>query len=66
MRPDVKSDVQPRSRHRRVTGTAILAVLEERLHNLEAEVADVKGRVNNLIFLIVGTVVAQVILRLVE
>ncbi len=43
---------------------AFQAVVEERLRNLEAEVAEVKGRVNGLIFLIAGTVAAQVLLRL--
>jgi len=80
MRPDIEVEAEPRPRpdadarsgrpsgHRRrltVAGvTAFQAVVEERLRNLEAEVAEVKGRVNGLIFLIAGTVAAQVLLRL--
>jgi hypothetical protein len=40
--------------------------VEERLRALEREMAEVKGRVNGLIFLIAGTVVAQIILRLLQ
>jgi hypothetical protein len=47
-----------------VTGAAIQAVLEERLRNLEVQVIEVKDRVNGLTFVIVGTVIAQVLLRL--
>jgi len=37
----------------------------ERLRSLEQQVAEVKARVNGLLFLIAGTVVTQVILRLI-
>jgi hypothetical protein len=40
--------------------------VEERLRALEREMAEVKGRVNGLIFLIAGTVAAQIILRLIQ
>ena len=64
MRPDIEVEAEPRPRRRRATVAAFQAVVEERLRNLEAEVAEVKGRVNGLIFLIMGTVAAQVLLRL--
>ena len=51
---------------RRGSAAAFRAAVEERLRALEREMAEVKGRVNGLIFLIAGTVVAQVILRLIE
>lgn len=51
---------------RRGSAAAFRAAVEERLHALERETAEVKGRVNSLMFLIAGTVVAQVILRLIE
>lgn len=38
------------------------ALLEERLKGLERQVEELKGRVNGLIFLVVGAVVAQVVL----
>jgi hypothetical protein len=36
------------------------------LRNLEKQLDELKGRVNSLIFLIIGVVVTQVILRLVQ
>jgi vacuolar-type H+-ATPase subunit D/Vma8 len=40
------------------------AIAEERTRALEAEIADLKGRVNGLIFVLIGTVATQVIMRL--
>jgi vacuolar-type H+-ATPase subunit D/Vma8 len=45
---------------------AFHAVVEERLRNLEKQLDELKGRVNSLIFLIIGVVVTQVILSLVQ
>ncbi|HEU4760123.1 MAG TPA: hypothetical protein VFT91_09110 [Dehalococcoidia bacterium] len=50
----------------RVSAAAFRAAVQERLRQLEREVAEVKGRVNGLIFLVVGTVIAQVVLKLVR
>lgn len=43
---------------------AFRARVEERLRNLEGELADLKARVNGLLFFIAGTVIAQALLRL--
>jgi len=51
---------------RRGSAAAFRAAVEERLRALEREMAEVKGRVNGLIFLIAGTVAAQIILRLIQ
>ena len=40
--------------------------MELRLGNVERELGEVKGRVNGLIFLVAGTVVTQVVLKLVQ
>jgi hypothetical protein len=40
------------------------AVVDERLGNLERQLAELKGRVNGLLFLVAGTVLTQVIIRL--
>ena len=45
---------------------AFHAVVEERLRNLEKQLDEVKGRVNGLIFLIIGIVVTQFVLGLVR
>ena len=44
---------------------AFQAVVHERLRSLERQVDEVKGRVSGLIFLLAGTVAAQLVLRLV-
>ena len=46
------------------TDEAFRAVVDERLRSLERQLDEVKGRVNGLIFLLVGTVAAQFMLRL--
>ena len=41
------------------------ALLQERLRAVEAELAEQRNRVNGLLFLVVGTVLVQLLLRLV-
>lgn len=48
-----------------LSGAAFRAVVDQRLATLEEQVREVKGRVNGLIFLIAGTVTAQIVLRLI-
>ncbi len=43
---------------------AFRAVIDERLRSLERQLDEVKGRINGLIFLLAGTVAAQLILRI--
>jgi hypothetical protein len=63
-RADIEN-VRSRARSRRaVEEAAFRASVEERLRNLETEVADVKLRLNGLLFFIASTVLAQVILGL--
>jgi hypothetical protein len=47
---------------RRAQQTAA-AVAEERVRSLEAEVAELKGRVNGLVFVLIGAVATQVVIR---
>lgn len=49
---------------RRRAGMTARAVQEERLRRMEQDLTELRGRVNGLIFLAIGTVVAQVIVRL--
>jgi hypothetical protein len=50
----------------RSSSAAFHAVVEERLRSLEKQLDEVKGRVNSLIFLIVGVVITQVVLGLAQ
>jgi hypothetical protein len=49
----------------RVSAAEFRAATEQRLRSLEREVAEVKGRINGLIFVVGGAVITQVVLRLV-
>lgn len=73
--PDVLERALARFRRRPTDGSGISAhistaefraVTEQRLRNLEREVAEVKGRVNGLIFVVAGAVVTQVVLKLLQ
>jgi len=47
----------------RLSAAAFRAAVELRLANLEREVGDLKGRLNGLIFVVLGAVITQVVLR---
>jgi len=49
----------------RISAAAFRAAVELRLAGLEREVGELKGRLNGLIFVVLGAVIAQVVLRLV-
>jgi hypothetical protein len=51
------------TRPRRGEAAAFRARMEERLRNLEGQVEELKGRINGLLFFIAGTVIAQMLLR---
>lgn len=48
---------------RRTRQTAA-TIAEERVRSLEAEVTELKGRVNGLVFVLIGAVATQVVVRL--
>ena len=50
----------------RISAAEFRAVTEQRLRSLEREVADVKSRVNGLIFVVAGAVITQVVLKLLQ
>ena len=49
---------------RRRAGETTRAVQEERLRRMEQDLSELRGRVNGLIFLVAGTVITQIIVRL--
>ncbi len=50
----------------RISAAKFRAAAEQRLRSLEREVAEVKGRINGLIFVVTGAVLTQVVLKLVQ
>ncbi len=54
-KPRVRIEVSPES--------PFDVLLQERIASLEREIQEVKGRVNGLLFLVVGAVIVQVVLR---
>ncbi len=54
----------PREDVANLSAGAFRAVVDERLRSLERQLDELKGRVNGLLFLVAGTVLAQVIIRL--
>ena len=58
------AEEQEGGRTRRVSeAAAFRARVDERLRSLESEIAEVKARVNGLLFFIAATVMAQALLR---
>jgi hypothetical protein len=51
------------TRQRRGEAAAFRARVEERLRNLESQLAELKGRINGLLFFIAGIVIAQALIR---
>jgi hypothetical protein len=47
----------------RISAAAFRASVEQRLRNLERDSGDLKARLNGLIFLVAGTVITQVVLK---
>jgi len=41
------------------------AIVEQRLKNMEQELGEVRARLNGLIFLVIGVVIVEIVLRLV-
>ncbi len=50
----------------RISAAEFRAATEQRLRSLEREVAELKGRINGLIFVVASAVVTQVVLKLVQ
>ena len=58
-------DAEVKNGARRISeAAAFRARVDERLRSLEAEIAEIKTRINGLLFFIAGTVIAQALLRL--
>ncbi len=51
---------------RRISAAAFRAAVEQRLGNLERDIGELKGRLNGLIFVVMGAVITQVVLKIVQ
>lgn len=51
---------------KRMSGTAFRAAVEVRMHNLERDIGELKGRLNGLIFVVIGAVITQLLLKVVQ
>ena len=62
----LEAEVERLGRRSRGSGVeaAFRATVEQRLRSLDSELSEVKTRLNGLLFFIAGTVIAQVLLRL--
>ncbi len=47
----------------RISAAAFRAAVEQRLRSLERDIAEIKGRLNGLIFVVIGAVLTQVVLK---
>ncbi len=47
----------------RISAAAFRAAVQQRLRSLERDIGELKGRLNGLIFLVIGTVITQVVLK---
>ena len=50
----------------RISAAAFRAGMEQRMRNVERDLGELKTRLNGLIFLAVGTVLTQVLLKVVQ
>ena len=65
MAEGLTTDLERKNGERRVSeAAAFRARVEERLRSLESELAELKSRINGLLFFIAATVVGQALLRL--
>ena len=65
LRSSLETPRAPLSRINLSPGSPFEALIEARQRELEREMEEVKGSVNGLIFLVVGTALVQVVMRLI-
>ncbi len=65
-RPSSRHSTQNGSVAGRISAAAFRAAVEQRLAALERDIGDLKGRLNGLIFLVIGTVITQVVLKVAQ
>lgn len=62
--PETLARTIARFRPVRISAAAFRAAVEQRFGTLERELTELEGRVNGLIFVVLGVVITQLILRL--
>ena len=51
---------------KRMSGMAFRAAAEVRMQSLERDIGDLKSRLNGLIFVVIGAVITQLLLKVVQ
>ena len=51
---------------KRTSGMAFRAAIEVRMQNLERDIGELKSRLNGLIFVVIGAVITQLLLKVVQ
>ena len=51
---------------KRMSGMAFRAAVEVRMQSLERDIGDLKSRLNGLIFVVIGAVITQLLLKMVQ
>ena len=51
---------------KRTSGMAFRAAVEMRMQNLERDIGELKSRLNGLIFVVIGAVITQLLLKVVQ
>jgi hypothetical protein len=49
-----------------VSAATFRVAIETRMHNLERDIGELKGRLNGLIFVVIGAVITQLLLKVVQ
>lgn len=62
-RPSESASANNGGTAQRISAAAFRAAVEQRLRSLERDIGELKGRLNGLIFVVVGAVVTQVVLK---
>ncbi len=55
-----------REQSARLSGAAFRAAIETRLRSLERDIGELKSRLNGLIFVVIGAVITQIVLKAVQ
>jgi hypothetical protein len=65
-RPNGRASASNGGTAQRISAAAFRAAVEQRLLSLERDIGEMKGRLNGLIFVVVGAVITQLVLKVAQ